>query len=73
MVATNDAHYLRKKDAKAQKVLVYVQIKKTISEESGMGFDTDEFYLKSEEEMQMCIRDRYKAAGTRLMEHVYEL
>ena len=52
MVATNDAHYLRKKDAKAQKVLVYVQIKKTISEESGMGFDTDEFYLKSEEEMR---------------------
>lgn len=52
LVATNDAHYLRKKDAKAQKVLVYVQIKKTISEESGMGFDTDEFYLKSEREMR---------------------
>ena len=52
IVATNDAHYLRKEDAKAQKVLVYVQIKKTISEESGMGFDTDEFYLKSEQEMR---------------------
>ncbi len=48
LVATNDAHYLRKSDAKAQKVLLYVQLKKTLSEECGMGFETDEFYLKSE-------------------------
>ncbi len=52
LVATNDAHYMRKSDAKAQKVLLYVQIKKTINEECGMGFETDEFYVKSEEEMR---------------------
>ncbi len=52
LVATNDAHYLQKKDAKAQKVLVYIQIKKTLNEPSGMGFETDEWYLKSEEEMR---------------------
>ncbi len=52
LVATNDAHYLRKSDAKAQKVLLYVQLKKTLSEECGMGFETDEFYLKSEKEMR---------------------
>lgn len=52
LVATNDAHYLRKKDAKAQKVLTYVQMKKTLSEESGLGFETEEFYLKSEQEMR---------------------
>ncbi|MBQ6052498.1 MAG: DNA polymerase III subunit alpha [Clostridia bacterium] len=52
LVATNDAHYLQKKDAHAQKVLIYVQIQKTIDEESGMGFSTDEFYLKSEDEMR---------------------
>jgi DNA polymerase-3 subunit alpha len=52
LVATNDAHYLQKKDAHAQKVLIYVQIQKTIDEESGMGFSTDEFYLKSEQEMR---------------------
>ena len=46
LVATNDAHYLQKKDAKAQRVLVCVQIQKTIDEENGMGFSTDEFYLK---------------------------
>jgi len=52
LVATNDAHYLKKKDAHAQKVLVCVQIGKTIEEDTGMGFTTDEFYLKSEEEMR---------------------
>ena len=52
LVATNDAHYLQKKDAKAQRVLVCVQIQKTINEENGMGFSTDEFYLKTEEEMR---------------------
>ena len=52
LVATNDAHYLQKKDVHAQKVLIYVQIQKTIDEESGMGFSTDEFYLKSEDEMR---------------------
>lgn len=52
LVATNDAHYIRKEDAKAQKVLVCVQIQKTINEENGMGFSTDEFYLKSEDEMR---------------------
>ncbi|MBQ5819813.1 MAG: DNA polymerase III subunit alpha [Clostridia bacterium] len=52
LVATNDAHYMRKSDAKAQKVLLYVQIKKTINEECGMGFETDEFYVKSEDEMR---------------------
>ena len=52
LVATNDAHYMRKSDAKAQRVLVCVQIQKTIDEENGMGFSTDEFYLKSEDEMR---------------------
>ncbi len=52
LVATNDAHYIQKKDAKAQKVLICVQIQKTFNEENGMGFSTDEFYLKSEEEMR---------------------
>ena len=52
LVATNDAHYIQKKDAKAQKVLICVQIQKTFDEDNGMGFTTDEFYLKSEEEMR---------------------
>ena len=52
LVATNDVHYTEKTDAMMQKVLVSIQINKTIYEESGMEFSSEEFYLKSEEEMR---------------------
>ncbi len=51
LVATNDAHYLTKSDAAMQKVLLCVQTGKTIDEPNGMGFTTNEFYLKSTQEM----------------------
>ncbi len=51
MAATNDAHYITRSDAAMQKVLLCVQTGKTIDEPTGMGFATDEFYLKSTEEM----------------------
>ncbi len=51
LIATNDAHYLRKSDAKMQDVLLCVQTGKTIDEPNRLKFETDEFYLKSEEEM----------------------
>lgn len=52
LVATNDAHYLTKEDSRIQNVLLCIQLNKTVGEETGMGFETDEFYLKSEEEMR---------------------
>ena len=51
MVITNDAHYLRKEDAKTQDVLLCIQTGKTVEEENRMRFETQEFYLKSEEEL----------------------
>ena len=51
LVVTNDAHYLRKEDAKMQDVLLCVQTGKTVDDPNRMKFQTDEFYLKSEEEM----------------------
>ncbi len=51
-VATNDAHYLKKEHAYAQKVLMCIQTAKTIDDDSAMEFPTDEFYMKSEEEMR---------------------
>ena len=51
LVATNDAHYVKKEDAEIQKILLCIQTKKTINEDTGMGFSTDEFYVKSGEEM----------------------
>ncbi len=52
LCATNDVHYLTKNDAAMQKVLLCIQTGKKIDEPSGMGFSTNEFYLKSAEEMQ---------------------
>ena len=51
LVATNDAHYVEKEDAFTQKVLMCIQMNKTLNDEDAPGFDTDEFYLKSGDEM----------------------
>lgn len=51
-VATNDAHYIAKRDADKQAILLCIQTKNVIQNGRPIGFDTDEFYLKSEAEMQ---------------------
>ncbi|MBE6707753.1 MAG: DNA polymerase III subunit alpha [Ruminococcaceae bacterium] len=51
MVATNDVHYLRREDAENQAILMCIQTNTTISEGKPVGFETDEFYLKSGDEM----------------------
>ena len=51
MVATNDVHYLKKADAEMQEVLMCIQTNKTVSEHRTMAFATQEFYMKSDEEM----------------------
>ena len=52
LIATNDVHYLERGDAEMQKALVCVTTKRTIDEPNDMLMPTDEFYLKSPEEMQ---------------------
>jgi len=52
LIVTNDAHYLRKEDAKTQDVMLCIQTGKTVDDPDRMKFQTDEFYLKSEEELQ---------------------
>ena len=52
LVVTNDAHYLRREDAKMQDVLLCVQTGKTVDDPDRMKFQTEEFYLKSEEELR---------------------
>jgi len=52
LVVTNDCHYLTREDAAAQDVLLCIQTGKTIDEADRMRFETDEFYVKSEEEMR---------------------
>jgi len=52
LVVTNDAHYLRREDAAMQDVLLCVQTGKTVDDPNRMKFQTEEFYLKSEQELR---------------------
>lgn len=51
LVATNDCHYLTKEDSKTQAVLMCIQTNTVLGEEKAMEFPTEEFYVKSQEEM----------------------
>ncbi len=52
VVATNDVHYLRKSDARAQTVLMCIQTNTTMADGARPGFETEEFYYKSTAEME---------------------
>lgn len=51
LVATNDAHYLKKEDAYNHEVLLCIQTGKRMNDIDRMRFETDELYVKSPEEM----------------------
>ena len=62
LALTNDAHYIEKGDAYYQDVLMCIQTGKTVNEAERMRFETQEFYLKSEEEMRALFPDLPEAA-----------
>ena len=51
LIATNDAHYLRKENAFAHEILLCIQTGKNVHDDDRMTFETSEFYLKTQEEM----------------------
>ena len=51
LVATNDAHYLKREDAYNHEVLLCIQTGKRMNYPDRMRFETDELYVKSPEEM----------------------
>ncbi len=55
LVATNDVHYLRPEDARAQDVLLCIQTGKTVNTAGRMKFQTDQLYFKSPAEMAQAI------------------
>jgi len=57
LIVTNDSHYVMKEDAEIQRILLCIQTKKTINEDTGMGFPTDDWYLKSGDEMAALFPD----------------
>ena len=57
LVATNDCHYLNKKDAYAHEVLLCIQFGKTITDPKHFSFPSDTFYFKSADEMWASFSD----------------
>lgn len=57
LIATNDVHYLRREDAAIQKVLMCIQMNRTVEDPGHAGFSTDEFYMKSSQEMRGIFPD----------------
>ena len=53
LVATNDVHYLERADADTQATLMCIQMNTQVSDGRPLGFETDEFYFKSAEEMKV--------------------
>lgn len=51
LCATNDCHYLTKSDAKAQQILMCISTGTTVDDSAKLSFPTEEFYVKSAEEM----------------------
>ena len=56
LVATNDAHYLRKEDAESHDVLLCIQTGKTVDDTNRMRYEPQNFYLRSTEEMEEIFR-----------------
>jgi DNA polymerase-3 subunit alpha len=67
IIATNDAHYLCKGDAAAHDALLCIGTGSLASDAKRMRFETQEFYLKTEEEMRALFADHEAAIENTLM------
>lgn len=63
LVATNDVHYLEKKDSKAQAVLMCVQTNTVYGSKDAMTLGSEEFYFKSESEMRAALEGYEEAVA----------
>jgi DNA polymerase-3 subunit alpha len=66
LVATNDLHYTLAEDAKPHDVLLCIQQQKVQAETQRLRFDSEEFYLKSAEEMRRVFRELPEACDATL-------
>jgi DNA polymerase-3 subunit alpha len=57
LVATNDLHYTERADAKPHDVLLCIQQQKVQTDTNRLRFDSDQFFLKTAEEMREVFRD----------------
>ncbi len=68
VVATNDVHYLKKEHARAHDLLLCIGTKAKVHDEKRLRFSSDQFYLKSQEEMYALFPDNPEVVtNTRLV------
>ena len=53
LVATNDVHYVERSDADMQATLLCIQTNNVVADGRPFGFETDEFYFKTANEMKV--------------------
>lgn len=63
LVATNDCHYINKEDSEIQNILMCIQTGKILGEPGALSFETNEFYLKSTEEMVNLFKGHERAVS----------
>ena len=61
LVCTNDVHYIEKQDSQMQNVLLAIGTGKKLDDEDLMSFETDEFYLKTAQQMEELFADTPEA------------
>ncbi|MBR4153634.1 MAG: DNA polymerase III subunit alpha [Selenomonadaceae bacterium] len=66
LVATNDSHYVRREDSQFHDLLLCIQTGKTINDEQRLKFSSDDYYLKSAEEMRELFPDAPDACDNTL-------
>jgi len=66
LVATNDIHYLKHEDAEAQDILLCISTGKQFDDPQRMKFGSDQFYLKSPQEMRDLFKDYPEALDNTL-------
>ncbi|HEV3120717.1 MAG TPA: DNA polymerase III subunit alpha, partial [Isosphaeraceae bacterium] len=61
LVATSDAHYLTRDDAAAHDVLLCINTGKTLDDPNRLKFETEEFFLRSPDEMYEAMKGQEEA------------
>src|ERR1700730_17455961 len=69
LIATNDSHYVAADDSRAHEILLCVQTAGSMNDPNRFKFDTQEFYIKSAEEMHRTFAEHPEVC-TRTMQFV---
>ena len=67
LVVTNDVHYVERSDSEVHDIMLCIQTNSTVEEKNRLRFNSDDYYLKSPEEMRALFPDNPDAADNTLV------